>query len=511
MPRRTAACAAIACCLTASGAAAATEARLIRVDARSTDGDQTPLLTTLIDVGDLGPGGFEARELPADATLLLEGAARPAELVDRTLWSTHTEPGFGTAWLVVLDSDRRMGTGLARAKEVALELASGLRPGDAIDVVVVDDRQIVADTGWRDTTARAAVADSIRGVSLGGAQRNRGFLTLLESASKTAFGALPGAKLSRGMPLHQAWVVLSTGYGGADPKSTGPGGAELARVFEQGRLPRENTSAPKAPIPIVSVAFPTDVLPEHRHNAAELMRALANPGVGGAYHAVDAWSEHSARTIVSQVRKRFDAMHVVRWRLPCVAPTATQSLRLEFPRARGPIVGDATFRDVPLGAPLRFPLAVDFERTAREVDRAGGVAPGDTLRVYGRFCWGSDRARAHAHFLPRGTLLPQTLDDADSARVEQSRSDLVRTGLSSTATRTDPGFVEVVVPRDSRLAGSDLRVVLEDGAGPRTSGLTARRVVTLRARRAWPRWLPWSLGALAATALVGGWWALRRR
>lgn len=179
MPRRTAGCAAIACCLTASAAAAATEARLIRVDARSTEGDQTPLFTTLIDVGDLGPGGFEARELPADATLLLEGAARPAELVDRTLWSTHTEPGFGTAWLVVLDSDRRMGPGLARAKEVALELLSSLRPGDAIDVVVVDDRQIVADTGWRDTTARAAVADSIRGVSLGGAQRNRG----CESAS----------------------------------------------------------------------------------------------------------------------------------------------------------------------------------------------------------------------------------------------------------------------------------------------------------------------------------------
>ncbi len=511
MNGRTAATLALVGCLVAPATVCAAEARLIRADARSSDRDQTPILTTLIDVGEVGPSGFEPRELPADATLVIESAARPAELVDRTLWSTHTEPGFGTAWLVVLDADPRMGSGLGRAKEIALALVASLRPNDALDLVVLDDRRVVSDSGWRDASAREQLSSAIRAATPGGAQRNRGLVTLLEGATKTAFGALPGTKLRSGTPLHQALVVLSTGYGGADPKSTGPGGAELSRALEQGRFPADNTSAPKMPIPIVSVAFPTDVLPEHRHNAAELMRALHSPRIGGAHHAIETWDEHRAQAIVGQVRKRFDAMHVVRWRLPCLAPTPTQSLRLEFPRAPAPMIGDATFRDVPLGAPLRFPLAIDFERTRSEVAQAGGLAPGDTLRVYGRFCWGDQRARARAYFLPRGTLVPDTLDDADPNRIEQSRADLVRAGLSSAAKRSDASFVEVVIPSDSRLVGSELRVVLEDEVGPRTSGLTARRIITVKSRRGWPRWLPWTLGALVLAALGGGGWALRRR
>lgn len=487
---------------------------MIRVGARDTDANGLPLLTTLVEVGEPTSRGFLPRPFPdTDAVLELEGAERPAELVDRTSWAKRREPGFGTAWLVVLDTERHMGAGLERGKEVALALIDSVRENDALHVAVVDDRRVITESRWLGASDRAAARAVVSRTTLAGVARNRPFATLLETVVKDAFGALPSSKLPRGLPMHQALLVISTGYGGADPKSTGPGGAEIARVLERGRFPEDNTAAPKTPVPVISVGVPFEGLPEHRHNALELMRSLATPRIGGSFWQVEPGDDGLANRLSSAVRARFDAMHVVRWRLPCVRPAPTQSLQLAFPRAPTPIVGDATFRDVPLGPALRFPLLVDVERTRAEAESKGGVTPGGRLRVYGRFCWGGDRQRPRALFVPRGAIVPESVDAVDSAKLERARTDVLSAGLAGEALRADPSFVEVAVPDDPRIlhgGPNRVRVVLEDGSGPRHSGLGAKTLIELPARRRQLSWLWWAGAALLLVVAGGAAVALRR-
>ena len=56
-----------------------------------------------------------------------------------------------------------------------------------------------------------------------------------------------------------------------------------------------------------------------------------------------------AANIVNAVRTRFNKMHIVKWRVACVAPSITQTFKLFFSNTNPAIAGDATFQNVPIG------------------------------------------------------------------------------------------------------------------------------------------------------------------
>ena len=93
-----------------------------------------------------------------------------------------------------------------------------------------------------------------------------------------------------------------------------------------------------------------------------------------------------------------------------------QSFDLEFAGTSPPIKGDASFQNVPIGVdPSQWPLSIDVPRTKAEAD-ANPVYPGGTFKVFGDFCWGGDKSRAEAYFIPTGTNPNLSPGAATSAR-----------------------------------------------------------------------------------------------
>ena len=103
----------------------------------------------------------------------------------------------------------------------------------------------------------------------------------------------------------------------------------------------------------------------------------------------DAASPGTTRT----VRQRFSKMNIVKWKVSCVAPTVTQSFKLVFQDTNPPILGDNTFKDVPVGIdPTAWPLDVNIEYTTEMSKRDSGAVTIDT--VLSRT--GVTASRAHA-------------------------------------------------------------------------------------------------------------------
>src|SRR6185436_421974 len=111
---------------------------------------------------------------------------------------------------------------------------------------------------------------------------------------------------------------------------------------------------------------------------------------------------------------RFDKMWLVKWRLSCLAPTVEQSFTLGFVNIKNTVVKpDASFENVPIGVdPTQWPLDVNMAQTKAEAD-ANPVHPGGTFRVYGDFCWGGNKQRAEAYFVPAGTKPDPNVNKSD--------------------------------------------------------------------------------------------------
>jgi hypothetical protein len=235
---------------------------------------------------------------------------------------------------------------------------------------------------------------------------------------------------------------------------------------------------------VVSIYVAPEALPEQRQVALDFMQNLANPAIGGFFSALRAGQGHHASRIVDSVRSRFADLVLARFRLSCVAPSVTQSFSLLFAEGAPSIVGDSSFRDVPIGIdPTKWPLDVDVELTKRYAQQKGGVFPGGTVRIFGNFCWAGDRTRPEVYFLPPGEKLPQELgSNPDAARDVQKR--LASLDMRGPVREADGSFVEFGVPESDQLLhgegkNSVVRLVLADGLLRRTSGLTEATVLQL--------------------------------
>jgi len=504
--------------VTAGVAHAAPQARLLRVDPRAAQENGSPVLTTVVEVAQskrvsdataacaslTGNGQLDcmsqALERPfalytpfpfpaanAIFTVTVEGADFPAKYVSHASWGESQQlPGVGTAWLILIDADKRMGKMFEDAKAVAQQFVASLGPNDIVDIMFFNDRQVVRDSKWLAGAQKSGAAFIAGGTeTFASSGRNRSLLTIIKNAATDGFGSLGNVGEDVKVPFHQAMVVLSSGFGGTDPATTGPGALQLQQYLAGGRFPEENTALPKSPVPVVSVYFPLRTFDEFRQNSLEFMQNLANPDIGGFFTVVQEGQGSRAPAIVGTVRQRFSKMNVVKWRVSCVAPSVTQSFRLFFNNMATPLLGDNTFKDVPVGIdPTTWPLSVDANYS-KEMAKRSGVYPGGRFRVYGDFCWGGEKARAEVYFLPAGQPLPTALAGANVEQAKRTQQQLIAMGMKGTAIEASSTYVEFEAPdKDKILHGSGeqavVRVVLYDNKAHRTSGVTADSIVELK-------------------------------
>ncbi len=533
-------CAALAVFVTRS-AIAAPEARLLRVDPRAAQENGNPILTTVIDVtqssrvSDAVSGCAtlsgnaqldcmsQALEKPqalytpfpfpqqaAIFTVAVDGTDVPAKYLSHSQWGeSQQQPAVGTAWLIVIDADRRMAKTFDDAKRVADQFIASMGPNDIVNVMFFNDRQIVKDSRWMPAAQRARAQTFVQSVTdtFPSAARNRALLTIIKTAGTDGFKALGNVGEDVKVPLHQSMVVLSSGFGGTDPSSTGPGAMQLQQYLSQGRFPEDNTALPKAPVPVVSIYFPHDTYQEFALNSLEFMQNLANTELGGFFTVVRPGGGARAASIVSAVRQRFSKMFIVKWRVACVAPTITQSFKLVFNNVKPPILGDNSFKDVPVGIdPSTWPLDVNVEYTADMAKRQAGVFPGGSFKVYGDFCWGGDKSRAEVYFLPAGQQIPTALAGTDLDKAKRTQQQLIAMGMKGIAVEASDSFATFEAPdKDKILHGSGeqavVRLVVYDNRARRTSGVTADSIVQLKGATA-PLPLLLILGSLLGVVVL---------
>jgi FHA domain len=499
---------------------ASPEAKILRVDPRAAQDNGNPVLTTVVEVSQskrvsdatadcgtlTGNGQLDcmstALEKPfalytpfpfpsanAIFTVTVDGAAVPAKFVSDATWGDSLQqPSVGTAWLILVDADRRMGRSFTDARQLAEQFVASMGPNDIVNVMFFNDRQVVKDSKWVSAPQKARATSLINAttetfVSSG---RNRSLLTIIKTAATDGFGALGNVGDDVAIPLHQAMIVLSDGFGGADPSTTGPGALQLQQYLTGGRFPEDNTALPKTPVPVISIWYPPGVVDEFRQNSLEFMQNMANTDIGGFFSVMREGQGTRSNAIVSTVRQRFSKMHIVKWLASCVAPTVTQTFGLVFNNVKPPILGDNTFKDVPVGIdPSTWPLNVNVQYTQDTAKAQGGVYPSGSFKVFGDFCWGGEKDRAEVYFLPTGQPLPAAMAGADIDQAKRTQQQLIAMGMKGTTLEASDTFASFTAPdKDKILAGSGdqavVRLVVYDNKAHRTSGVTSATIIQLK-------------------------------
>ncbi len=519
---------------------AAPEAKLLRVDPRTSIESGHPIITTVVEVsqskriseaiapcaglsgeGQLGcmsealekpnalyePFAFPAKQ--AIFAVSVDEMDRPAKYISHAKWGdSGREPGVGTAWLILIDADRRMGVSFQDARHLAGRFVAAMGPNDIVNLMFFNDRQVVRDSTWLPTSKQSQAArliDSIK-ETYPSQGRNRSLLTIIKTAATDAFKALGNAGSGVKVPMHQAMVVLSSGFGGTDPSTSGPGALELQKYMSNGRFPQDNTALPKTPVPVISIYFPHATYDEFKNNSLDFMQNLANPQIGGFFSVMRKGESDRSDNIVRAVRTRFSTMNIVKWKVSCIAPKITQSFKLVFNNVNPPILGDTTFEDVPVGIdPTTWPLDVDTAQT--QAQAGDGVYPGGRFKVFGDFCWGGDKSRAEVYFLPAGSTPPSDLKTADLEAARRAQKQLIAQGMRGTALEAADAFVEFEAPDSEKIIhGSGpravARLVVFDNKASRTSGVTADSIMELKATTAPFPIMSLLIGMFVATVLA---------
>jgi FHA domain len=507
--------------LLALPATAAPAVKLLRVDPRAAQENGNPVLTTVVDIsqsrrvtdatsGCAALNGnaqldcmaqalekpfalYQSFPFPSDRALFtvnVEGTDIPAKFISMARWGeSQQQPGIGTSWLILIDADKRMGRSFEDAKQVAQQFVATMGPNDIVNIMFFDDRQVAKDSKWLPAAQKAKATQFITSTTelFGNTGRNRSLLSIIKGAATNGFQSLGNVGEDVKIPLHQAMVVLSNGFAGADPGTTGVAALQLQQFMTQGRFPEDNTALPKAPVPVISVYFPVTALDEFRQNSLDFMQNLANPEIGGFFTVMQQGGGGRAANVVSTVRQRFSKMNIVKWKVSCVAPTVTQSFKLVFQDTNPPILGDNTFKDVPVGIdPTAWPLDVNIEYTTEMSKReSGAVYPGGTFKVYGDFCWGGAKERAEVYFLPAGQPVPTALTGADIETAKRTQQQLIAMGMKGTALEASDTFASFQAPdSDKILHGSGdqavVRIVIYDNKARRTSGVTATTILQMK-------------------------------
>jgi hypothetical protein len=360
-------------------------------------------------------------------------------------------------------------------------------PHDIVNIMFFNDRAVVSDSTWLAKKAKAAsFVDSVpRTYPAQG--RTRPLFNIIRQAAADGFQELGNAGTTFTVPMHQSMVVLSNGVSGADTGSPAQSALALRDFMNKGRFPDDNTTLPKAPVPIVSVWFPARQVEEFFQNARQFMENLANVEIGGFYSIVREGGDSRGPRIVTSVRKRFDQMHIVKWRVPCIAPTVGQTFKLFFKGTQPLIAGD-NFINVPVGIdPSTWPLDIDMDQTLAYAKKHK-VHPGGTVKVFGSFCWSSDAKRAQLYMIPKNQPAPQSLKGRSIEKAKKAQKTLIASNMMGKALNSGDTFVEFEIPDTKKfLSGKGkkltARLVVVDTRAYRTSAITADKILTLPAEK----------------------------
>ena len=323
--------------------------------------------------------------------------------------------------------------------------------------------------------------------------QDRSLFSVLQNVISDAFGTLGNFSGAQNIPMHQALVVLSNGYAKADAGTTGPSAQAFSAYLNKGRFPDDNTAQVKTPLPVISIWLPpnttTMVGDMLRNNENQFMQSLANIKIGGFYSVVrGGQGQAKATNIVTAVRKRFNSMYVVKWRLSCLNPSPEQSFSLDFKNTTPQIIGDTTFKDVPIGVdPSSWPLDIDLEKTQAEAN-ANPIFPGGKLKVFGEFCWAGAKDRAESYFIPAGSKPDPQLASGNADAIKSAVQNLVQQNLRGGALEVGDTFVTFQVPdEDKLLEGSGdntvAHVIVYDNGARRLSGHDEKTILTVKATK----------------------------
>ena len=544
MLKRLAFLCALALAMTVSAVAwAAPVAHILRIDPRAGMTNGSPVLTTVVDVVQFNPlsdalagcngvtgynetldcwstsvetdgklwAPFPFPKENANFFVKVSGSDTLTKIEGEPVkWGASKDPTVGTAWLLALDASSGMGARYQDAREVAHAFIEAMGPNDLMDLIIFDDRDAawVYDSKWSQFKDRRALVESLdrfAQVSPSHGQQ-RALFNQLKTMTGSAFGSLGNSNTVQNIPMHQAIVVLSNGAGRGDAGSVGPSAEIFKQFATKGRFPEDNTSMPKTPLPIVSVWFPNPSGLQndlYRTNDSQFMQGLANAEISGFFDIVrQGQGATKNKAIVNAVKKRFNAMYIVKWRIACLNVSVEQSFNLQFVKVKPQIAGDATFKDVPIGVdPSQWPLDIDVARTKAEAD-ANPVFPGGQIKIYGDFCWAGDKGRAEAYFVPAGTKPDPNMSQPDPAVVKQAMASLVQQGMKGEALEANEVSVTFKVPDEEKLlegTGENMvaRLIVYDNGAKRASGHDETSVLTLKAKSK-------PMNVLLIAAVVGG-------
>jgi hypothetical protein len=518
--------------LLARNANALPEAHLLRVDPRTASSNGTPILSTLVEIvefespsaalatcnGKTGNAeldcwtdamqkdnvlwtGFDFTKVQANAFFAakVNGADIPARIEGTpTKWSdAQREPGAGTAWVIAIDGSQSSADRFRDAQEIAYAFVKAMQPDDMMDIIVFDshDHQYLSESKWKSyaTKERDALVHTLDVAAPSKVAQDRSLFSILQNVISDAFGTLGNFSSSQTIPMHQALVVLSNGYAKADAGTTGPSAQAFSAYLNKGRFPDDNTAQVKTPLPVISIWLPpattTMVGDMLRNNENQFMQSLANVKIGGFYSAVrGGQGQARAPGIVNAVKKRFNSMYVVKWRLSCLNPSPEQSFSLYFKNTTPQIIGDTTFKDVPIGVdPSQWPLDIDLEKTEAEAN-ANPIFPGGKLKVFGEFCWAGAKDRAEAYFLPAGSKPDPQLASGNPDAIKSAVQNLVQQNMRGAALEVGDTFVTFQVPdEDKLLEGSGdatvAHVIVYDNGARRLSGHDEKTILTVKATK----------------------------
>ena len=525
--------------LAPSTASAAPEAHILRIDPRASTTDGSPTLTTVIEVvqnkrmSDVTRGctslngdanldcvssaldvngalysSFDFPDKNAIFTVTVDSADTPAKFESKARWGESTaQPGVGTAWLLLIDAASTMGSSFDEAKAVAGAFVNAMGPNDIVDVMFFNDKGVVEDSKWVNT--KAAAQASINNVprTFPAQGRTRPLFNIIKQAATDGFKELGNAGQSVVVPMHQAMVVLSNGSAGADPSSNSAASNLLKDYLTKGRFPENNDVLPKTPVPVIAVLFPNKVIEELGANAREFMEGMANTEIGGFFTIVRNGQSGRAANIVNTVRTRFNKMHIVKWRVACVAPSITQTFKLFFSNTNPAIAGDATFQNVPVGIdPTTWPIDIDRAATERAA-KLDPIYAGGTVKVYGNFCWGGNAQRAEIYMVPKNQAAPASLQNGNIEDAKKAQRTLIEAGMRGKVVSAGDSVVEFELPKaDKFLVGKGEtmtgRLIVYDNQARRTSAVTADKILSLRAQEAPFQWLLIGGATFGAVVLI---------
>jgi hypothetical protein len=508
--------------LASRAAFAAPEAHVLRIDPRAGLDSGKPILSTVVEVvqfkrlsdiqGQCQEGNanaaaqcmsdkleqskslFSSIAIPDGAAQLLvniNGEDTLTTFVDKVQWKdAKNQPNVGTAWLVALDASSGMGSHYADAEKVAYEFINAMQSNDLMDLMIFDDRNVIKDTKWvafKDRNKLVEMLKSQPGTASSHGS-NRALFTQIKQMTADAFGSLGNIGAPENVPMHQAMVVLSDGSGRGDAESASPSADVFHKYLDDGRL-GDNTAAPKTPLPVISVLFPSasGFLGDfYKNNDTQFMMALANPEIGGFFDIVLSGGDVKGKAIVARVRERFDNMWLMHFKLSCLATSLTQSFTMTISNTNPVVLPDKSFKDVPIGIdPTQWPLNIDFDKTMKEA-QANPVYPGGTFKVYGDFCWGGDKGRAESYFIPAGTKPPANANSRDPNLAKQAQQQLIAQNMRGSAIDVGDTFATFQVPDDKKIlegSGDNMvaRVLIYDNKAKRASAIDAKTVLSLKA------------------------------